>query len=151
MNEAWGKACTCSGPRREAASALRCRQPQESQDEALKLFVVARGCYRAASQFPISSKHLVGLAKPTWPLTEGPASATSSTLKGRFVLQPIPHSQQLSFSRNLSGTLDSSSPSSYYCYSVTKLCPALCNPMICTMPGLPVPRHLLEFAQVLVH
>ena len=67
MNEAWGKPCTRSGPRREAASALRCRWPLESQDEALKLLVVARGCYKAAIQIPISSKHLVRLAKPTWP------------------------------------------------------------------------------------
>ena len=27
----------------------------------------------------------------------------------------------------------------------------LCNPMDCNMPGLPVPHHLLEFAQVHVH
>ena len=27
----------------------------------------------------------------------------------------------------------------------------LCDPMDCSMPGLPVPRHLPEFAQVRVH
>ena len=27
----------------------------------------------------------------------------------------------------------------------------LCNPMGCRMPGLPVPHHLLKFAQVHVH
>ena len=37
------------------------------------------------------------------------------------------------------------------CCSITKLCPTLCNPMDCSMPGLPVPHHLLEFAQVHVH
>ena len=30
-------------------------------------------------------------------------------------------------------------------------CPALCDPMGCSTPGLPVPYHLLEFAQVHVH
>ena len=37
------------------------------------------------------------------------------------------------------------------CCSVAQSCPTLCNPMDCHMPGLPVPRHLLEFAQVHVH
>ena len=35
--------------------------------------------------------------------------------------------------------------------SVAKLCPTLCNPMDCSSPGLPVPRHPPEFAQVHVH
>ena len=30
-------------------------------------------------------------------------------------------------------------------------CVGLCNPMDCGMPGLPVPNHLLKFAQVHVH
>ena len=34
------------------------------------------------------------------------------------------------------------------CYSVPKLCPILCDPMDCSSPGLPVPHHLSEFAQV---
>ena len=34
------------------------------------------------------------------------------------------------------------------CYSVAQSCLALCNPMDCSMPGLPVPYRLLEFAQV---
>ena len=37
-----------------------------------------------------------------------------------------------------------------YC-SVAKLCLTLCNPMDCSTPGLPVPYHLLEFAQTHVH
>ena len=32
-----------------------------------------------------------------------------------------------------------------------KLCPALCSPMDCSTPGLPVPQCLPEFAQVHVH
>ena len=36
-----------------------------------------------------------------------------------------------------------------YCCScsVTQLCPTLCNPMDCSMPGFPVLHCLLEFAQ----
>ena len=35
--------------------------------------------------------------------------------------------------------------------SVTQFCPTLCEPMDCRTPGLPVPHHLPEFAQVHVH
>ena len=35
--------------------------------------------------------------------------------------------------------------------SVAQLCPILCDPMDCSMPGLPVPHHLPTFAQVHVH
>ena len=35
--------------------------------------------------------------------------------------------------------------------SVAQLCPALCNPMNCSMPGLPVHHQLPEFAQTHVH
>ena len=34
------------------------------------------------------------------------------------------------------------------CCSVTKSRSALCDPMDCSMPGLPVPHYLSEFAQV---
>ena len=34
------------------------------------------------------------------------------------------------------------------CCSVAKSCPAVCDPMDCSMPGLPVPHHLLKFGQV---
>ena len=37
------------------------------------------------------------------------------------------------------------------CCSVTQLCPTLCNPMECSMSGLPVPHHFLKFAQVHMH
>ena len=37
------------------------------------------------------------------------------------------------------------------CCSVAQSCPTLCDSMDCSMPGLPVPHHLLEFAQVHVH
>ena len=34
---------------------------------------------------------------------------------------------------------------------VVHLCPALCNPMDCSMPGFPVLHYLSEFAQTHVH
>ena len=36
-------------------------------------------------------------------------------------------------------------------YSVTKLCPTLCNPVDCSPPGFPVLHYLPEFAQTQVH
>ena len=38
-----------------------------------------------------------------------------------------------------------------FCYSVAKLCPALCDPVDCSTPGFPIPHHLPEFAKVHVH
>ena len=35
--------------------------------------------------------------------------------------------------------------------SVTQLCPTLCNPMDCSMPGFPVLHYLPDFAQTHVH
>ena len=37
------------------------------------------------------------------------------------------------------------------CRSVAQSCPALCDPMDCSMPGHPVPHYLPEFTQVHVH
>ena len=39
----------------------------------------------------------------------------------------------------------------HICCSVVKLCPALCDPMDCSTPGLPVFHRLLELAQTYVH
>ena len=36
------------------------------------------------------------------------------------------------------------------CYSVTKLCPILCDPMDCSTPGSPVLYYLPKFAQIYV-
>ena len=41
-------------------------------------------------------------------------------------------------------------PNVCYC-SVAQSCLTLWDPMDCSTPGLPVPHHLLEFAQVHVH
>ena len=35
--------------------------------------------------------------------------------------------------------------------SVAQLCPTLCDPMNCSMPGLPVHHQLLEFTQAHVY
>ena len=35
-----------------------------------------------------------------------------------------------------------------YCCSVAQSCLTLCDPMDFSMPGLPVPHHLLKIAQV---
>ena len=35
--------------------------------------------------------------------------------------------------------------------SVTQLCPTLCDPMSCSMPGFPVHHQLPEFTQTHVH
>ena len=38
-----------------------------------------------------------------------------------------------------------------YCFSVTNLCPTLCNPMDCSTPGSSVLHYLLDIAQIHVH
>ena len=35
--------------------------------------------------------------------------------------------------------------------SVAQLCPTICDPMNCSMPGLPVHHQLLEFTQTHIH
>ena len=47
--------------------------------------------------------------------------------------------------------LPSSFFSSVQFSSVTQLCPTLCNPMDCSMPGFPVHHQLPELAQTHVH
>ena len=37
------------------------------------------------------------------------------------------------------------------CYSVSKACLTLCDPMDCSTPGFPVLYYLREFAQIHVH
>ena len=39
----------------------------------------------------------------------------------------------------------------YYCCSVAKSCPTLCDPMDCSMPGFPVLHYLPEFPQTHSH
>ena len=38
-----------------------------------------------------------------------------------------------------------------FCCSVSQLCLTLCDPMNCSMPGLPVHHQLMEFTQIHVH
>ena len=64
----------------------------------------------------------------------------SPVLMGRFFTAESP------------GKPKRSLPHFYYIISSVSLsCPTLCKPMDCSIPGLPVPHHLLEFAQVHVH
>ena len=39
----------------------------------------------------------------------------------------------------------------YYCFSVTKSYPALCDPVNCSRPGFIILHHHLEFAQIHIH
>ena len=47
--------------------------------------------------------------------------------------------------------LHSTPPSSVQFSSVAQLCPTLCNPMNCSMPGLPVHHQLPEFTRIHVY
>ena len=49
------------------------------------------------------------------------------------------------------GTLAALRERMFWCCSVSKSFPTLCNPMDCSMPGLPVLHYLPEFAQIHVH
>ena len=62
-----------------------------------------------------------------------PPSSMSPALAGRFL--------------NTSTTWEA--PVCHCCCSVAQLCPTLCNPRDCSMPGFPVPCCLLEFTQIL--
>ena len=58
----------------------------------------------------------------------------------------------LTFSPNVAVTVIYCTKTIYiYIYIVAKSCPSVCDPMDCSMPGLPVPHHLPEFTQVHVH
>ena len=49
------------------------------------------------------------------------------------------------------GQMGSSFQSEFQFSSVAQLCPTLCNPMDCSLPGLPVHHQLLELTQTHVH
>ena len=48
-------------------------------------------------------------------------------------------------------TLDVELIIKWYCCSLAKFHPTLCDPMDCSMPGFPVLHYLLEFAQIHLH
>ena len=52
---------------------------------------------------------------------------------------------------NIKTKYASNSFSAIFCYLVAKSCLTRCDPMDCSMSGLPVPHYLPEFAQVHVH
>ena len=59
-------------------------------------------------------------------------------------------SQIFDADEGMSGWLVTEAPCTCCC-SVAQLCLTLCDPVECSMPGLPVPHHLLEFAHVHIH
>ena len=61
------------------------------------------------------------------------------------------HCEPYRFSSYPSSTLISSFLSSVHFSSVTQSCLILCNPMDCSMPGLPVHHQLPEFTHTQVH
>ena len=67
---------------------------------------------------------------------------------------PIPHLKVIIEHEAGLPVLHSNFPLAIYftrCCSVTKLCPALCDPVGCSAPGFPVHHQLLELAQTHVH
>ena len=69
-------------------------------------------------------------------------------LAGSVRLSPIVHSQNVyhCVQESLASPF-----SSVQFSSVAQLCPTLCNPMNCSIPGLPVHHQLLEFTQTHIH
>ena len=66
-----------------------------------------------------------------------PASLTAPTLAGGFL--------------TTSTTWEALTVYQFQFSSVAQSCPALCDPMDCSTPGLPVHHQLLEFTQTHVH
>ena len=75
-------------------------------------------------------------------LTSCQLTTTSSSISTTFCRENVSTTsrRQKMFSKSLSNHV-------FCCCSVTKLCPALCNPMACSTPGFFVLLYLLEFAQ----
>ena len=84
--------------------------------------------YTQRIKSPDSEKHWICLWTP---------SLTSSTTLGKLLNPSQPRCLLLQFSVQFS--------------SVAQLCPALCDPMNRSMPGLPVHHQLPEFTQTHVH
>ena len=72
-----------------------------------------------------------------------------------FVVLSFPHLEKKDLSRSviLNCVLNCIRVqfSSVKSFRLNSLCPTLCNPMNCSMPGLPVHHQLLEFTQIHVH
>jgi len=73
-------------------------------------------------------------------------------LKGLIMLTPVtsPSTNQRTV-QELITCPGTPPPSPCCCCLVAQLCPTLCDPMNCSMPGSPLHHHLLEPAQTHVH
>ena len=77
----------------------------------------------------------------------------SPVLAGGFLTTKPLGKYQMRFFLKKGRTITKVNPSllSVQFSSVTQLCPILCDPMNCSMTGLPVHHQLLEFTQTYVH
>ena len=93
---------------------------------------------RILERVAISYSRWVAISTPGAPAISGikPISSISLALAGRF---------------STTGRVGGSSFLCCCCCSDAQLCQTLCNAMDCSTPGLPVPHHLPEFAQVYAH
>ena len=92
---------------------------------------------RLCAQAPDSAKSALYHTRPAFWTKQG-SCVHQGSFTERLVTQALPS--------ELEGNL----ASCCHC-SVTQSRLTLCNPMDCSMPGLPVFHHLLEFAQTQVH
>ena len=82
---------------------------------------------------------------------EVPKSQTKLRTTSLISVSWVWSSSSLGIEREMETSLTNVIVSCCYCCSVFQSCPTLCDPTDFTTPGLPVPHHLLKFAQVHVH
>ena len=122
--------------------------------------MISQGCDWVTSsdaQVPECSLH-VGL---WWPLSSAlfkyPVSCPCSPVSRILLRLPLLRWANQSPERPNSSSGPKASPwhpvfsRSVQLTSVAQLCPILCNPLNCSMPGFPVHHQLLEFTQTHVH
>ena len=98
--------------------------------------------------------HIHKLRPSAWPLGAfpfaGPESHHASTPKHSLDLE-IPQTRVQIFPLSCTSSVVVYLQLLSHRCSVAQLCPTLCNPVDCSMPGFPVLRYLPEFAQTHVH
>ena len=85
----------------------------------------------------------IGLMGPTCSIGKPEPQTLSTAFHSRIGIWPRWAKVIRDFPRASNGIVQFS--------SVAQLCPTLCNPMDCSMPGLPVHHQLPEFTQTHVH